>query len=354
MKEKEIWPYPKGRIAFLWENMQGRRIIYILAMLGTVLYNVLQLVVPYFTGQIVNLFLSGEDAADNLAYHQDVFWQLIGAMIGLTLFRVVIVYVVCITYEHVSQYVLYRIRNTLYDKVQRQDMTFYAKYRTGDLMTRMTGDLDAVRHMIAWVVRMVIECVSLFGAAAVYFLVMDWRLALCLLALTPLIFFIVYRFRLRVQPMHVLLREKFAGMNTDAQENISGNRVVKAFAREDYEMEKFDKANTGYQQTNVETQMTWLRYYPAVESCANILPVLLMVIGGIRLIRGDLTMGEYVAFSGLIWAVCNPMRQLGGVLNEFQRFSAAARKVMELWYAEPTIRSKDDAVDHPEAFRGKV
>ena len=354
MDRKKDWPYPKGRLGFVWENMEGKRPIFVISMFGTVLYNTLQLVVPYFTGRLVDLFVSGENAAENLALHRDLFWQLIAAMVGLTIFRVIVVYLDCMGYEHASQHVLFRIRNKLYDKVQRQDMTFYAKYRTGDLMTRMTGDLDAVRHMVAWVVRMLLECISLFSAAAVYFLMIDWRLAVCLLALTPLIFAIVYRFRLRVTPMHVLLREKFASMNTDAQENISGNRVVKAFAREEFEREKFDRANRGYAETNTETQMTWLRYYPAVETCANLLPVLLLVIGGLRMISGELTMGEYVSFSGLIWAVCNPMRQLGGILNEFQRFSAAARKIMEIWYAEPTIRSAEDAIDHPDRFRGKV
>lgn len=242
----------------------------------------------------------------------------------------------------------------LYDKVQHQDMAFYAKYRTGDLMTRMTGDLDAVRHMLAWVVRMLVECVSLFCAAAICFMLMDWRLALCVLSLTPLIFIVVRKFQRKVKPMHEMLRERFAGMNTDAQENIDGNRVVKAFAREDFEIEKFDKANTGYAEANERTQMTWLRFFPAIETCANILPVLLLVVGGLFIINGSMDVGTYVTFSGLIWAVCNPMRQLGGILNEFQRFSAACRKIMEIWYAVPSIADKPDAIDHPEPFKGEI
>ena len=353
MEEKQS--LPKGRLAFVWENMAGRRAIFVTAMLGTVVYNVMQLVVPLFTGQLVDLFLTGEGAAENLTLHRELFWQLLGAMIGLTVLRVVIVYLDCMGYELTSQHALYRIRTTLYDKVQRQDMTFYAKYRTGDLMTRMTGDLDAVRHMVAWVVRMLLECFSLFTAAAVYFLITDWQLGLCLLVLTPVIFLLVYRFRRRVKPMHEELRERFAGMNTDAQENISGNRVVKAFAREQLEMDKFDRANRAYRDTNTRTQMTWLRYYPAVEGFADLLPVILLLVGGLMLIRGDsLTMGQYVSVSGLIWAVCNPMRQLGNILNEFQRFSAAVDKIMEIWYMEPAIRDPEEPEALPSPVRGRV
>ena len=354
MKKKPDSGSARKGIAFIWESMKSKRGVFMLAMIGTIVYNALQLVVPYYTGRLVDIFLSGENAAWNLQNNLGLFWQLVGLMVGLTILRVVIVYMDCLAYETASQHVLFKIRNELYDHVQRQDMSFYSRFLTGDLMTRLTGDLDAVRHMIAWVVRMLLECISLFTAAAIYFMITDWVLALSLLAVTPVIFFLVYRFRIRVRSMHELLREKFAGMNTAAQENISGNRIVKAFAREQYEIEKFDVCNKDFQKTNVETQMTWIRYYPYIESCANLLPLILMILGGLRLISGDLQMGQYVTISGLIWAVCNPMRQLGGILNEFQRFAAASSKIIELRESEAKIKDKDNAVDKADGFKGKV
>jgi ATP-binding cassette subfamily B protein len=257
-------------------------------------------------------------------------------------------------YEYVSQAVLFKVRNFLYDKIQRQDMKFYSTYRTGDLMTRVTGDLDAVRHMVAWVVRMVVEAIALVTATAVYFLYMNWMLAFSLLIIAPLIFLIIYVFKLLVAPMHALLREKLAYMNTVAQENIAGNRVVKAFAREEHEIEKFDDCNSDFRDTNKKTAFIWLRFYPFVETLANLLAVILLLVGGLFLIDGQLTMGEYVAFSGLIWAIANPMRQLGNVMNEFQRFSAASAKVMEIYYSQAEIVDAKDAVDKPERFEGNI
>lgn len=341
-------------MAWLWENMKGYRVIYIIGILGTVVYNAMQLTVPMVTQKIVDLFLTGEKAAENLNNHKDLFYKLIIAMVLLTLLRTVIVYLVCMDVEHVSQKVLYRVRNYLFHKIEHQDMNFYGTYRTGDLMTRLTGDLDAVRHMVAWVIRVIVESFSLLAATAVYFFYMDWRVALSILAIAPFIFLIIVMFKKQVAPRHKELREKLAHMNTAAQENISGNRVVKAFAREEYEIEKFNQYNEEYSRTNRKTAMTWLTYYPYIESFANLMPVVLLAMGGMFIIKDWLTMGEFVAFSGLIWAVANPMRQLGNIMNEFQRFAAASDKVMEIYYSEPEIVDKPDAIDRPERFTGKI
>lgn len=353
MNENMNKKYP-SRLKWMWMNIKGRRFLFILSLIGAVVYNIMQLVVPFFTGRIVDEFITGPNAADNFANHRDMFFWMIAVMVILTFVRTAIVYLDCMGFEHVSQYVLLKIRNFLFNKIERQDMRFYSDFRTGDLMTRLTGDLDAVRHNVAWVCRMIVEAVALFGATIAYFYYMDWVLATSLLVVAPLICVLIISFRKKVGPMHALLREKLAFMNTQAQENISGNRVVKAFAREQYEIDKFEECNKDYSNTNKETANVWLKYYPYVEMCANMLPIILLLVGGIFMINGRLTMGEYVSFSGLTWALANPMRMLGNVMNEFQRFHAASAKVMEIYYSEPVIVDAPDAIDKPGRFEGKV
>lgn len=343
-----------SKMRWLWENMKGYRALYVVGIFGTLVYNVLQLTVPHITSKIIDMFISGEHAAENLSTQRTLFYQLIFIMVFVTFFRTMVVYGTCMIFEHASQSVLYKIRNFLYDKVQRQDMKFYSTYRTGDLMTRMTGDLDAVRHMIAWVIRTIIESFALAGATMIYFFYMDWLLALAVLAVSPCIFLVIIRFKNKVAPRHRALREKLANMNTIAQENISGNRLVKAFAREDYEIEQFGECNEEYMQMNQETALTWIHYFPYIETFANLMPVILIAVGGLFIMSGRISMGEYAAFSGLIWAVQNPMRNLGNIMNEFQRFAAASTKVMEIYFSEPEIVDKPDAVDKPERFEGKV
>ena len=339
---------------WLWETMKGYRALYVVGIFGTLVYNVLQLTVPHITSKIIDMFISGEHAAENLSTQRTLFYQLIFIMVFVTFFRTMVVYGTCMIFEHASQSVLYKIRNFLYDKVQRQDMKFYSTYRTGDLMTRMTGDLDAVRHMIAWVIRTIIESFALAGATMIYFFYMDWLLALAVLAVSPCIFLVIIRFKNKVAPRHRALREKLANMNTIAQENISGNRLVKAFAREDHEIEQYGVSNEEYMQMNQETALTWIHYFPYIETFANLMPVILIAVGGLFIMSGRISMGEYAAFSGLIWAVQNPMRNLGNIMNEFQRFAAASTKVMEIYFSEPEIVDKPDAVDKPERFEGKV
>lgn len=346
--------FPMSKTKWLWTNMKGVRAMFVVGLLGTVAYNFLQLTVPFFSSKITDMFLASPEARQNLVTNRDTFYKLLFLMVGVTFLRVVIVYITCMAFEHVSQKVLYRIRNFLYDKIQRQDMKFYATYRTGDLMTRVTGDLDAVRHMIAWVIRAILESFALYFSAAIYFLFINWKLALCILAISPFIFIIIRVFRNEVGPMHQALREKLADMNTHAQENISGNRVVKAFAREDYEINKFDQANQDFRDSNKKTQLVWIKYFPFIELFANLMGIALLAIGGMFLIYGEITLGNYVAFSGLIWAIQNPMRMMGNIMNEFQRFDAASNKVMEIYFSEPEIVDKEGAIGREGRFDGKI
>ncbi len=344
----------KKQFKWLWHNMRGRHGLYIFAICCTIVVNIMQLVVPVFTQNIVDTFLSGENAADNLVNKKNLLYILVAGMVLCTFVRTVIAYVGNMSYERASQHMIVRMRAHLYRNVGNQSMEFYDRYRTGDLMTRMTGDLDAIRHMAAWVVRMLVECIVLFSAAAIYFFYLDALMAICMLALCPIIFIIMALFRKNVAPLHSNLRESLSEMNTAAQENISGNKVVKAFAREEYEKERFDKKSKQYSDANRKTAFMWLKYFPMVEGCANGLTVVLILCGGLFIIYDRITFGEYAAFSGLIWSVAGPMRNLGSVLNEFQRFVSASNKVMEIYYAEPTMKEAENPVRVEGKIKGEI
>lgn len=107
-------------------------------------------------------------------------------------------------------------------------MHFFDTHTKGDLVTRLTGDLDMIRHSIAWIIMMVVESCALFLFTVIYFFTLDWLMTLCILALTPILFIVTRMFSKRVGPKYVVLREKLSRLNTKAQENIAANRVVKA------------------------------------------------------------------------------------------------------------------------------
>lgn len=334
--------------------MKGCRGIYVLALCLTVVCQSMYIITPYFTQQITDTFIVNENALLNLQEHTDTLIFMLASMVGFTLVRCGIQYGSNMMYEHSSQMLIYRVRKVLFDKIENQDAAFYNVYRTGDIMTRVTSDLDMVRHSIAWIIKTMVECVVLFSASLIFFFTMDWLMALCLIALTPLILFITWLFKRKAGPMYVDLREKLSRMNTAAEENISGNRVVKAFAREDYEISQFDKYSQEYSKANKKAAFVWLKFFPFLETTAQSLSVVMLVAGGLFVVFGRITLGQYAAFSGLIWTLSNPMRTLGNIVNDLQRFSASANKIIEIYYGSPRIVDRNDAVDKPGRFDGKV
>lgn len=342
------------QVRWVWSNLKGHRKLYILGLCLTVCAQVMFLTTPIFSQQIVDNFITGKDALHNLETNKNMLITLLILMVAATLLRTILQYSANMSLEVSTQSMVYKIRNNLFASIENQDMDYYDKNRTGDLMTRLTGDLDMVRHCLAWIFRTIIECIVLFSSTAIYFLIVNWKMAICLLIFTPLILIITMTFRKKVGPMYVDLRERLSQMNTAAQENISGNRVVKAFAREDYEIEKFQKKNSAYSKANKEASLMWLKFSPYIDSIAEALQIVMILVGGIFLIKDMMTMGEFIAFSGLIWTLSNPMRQFGTVINDLQRFMASAQKIIEIYYAKPTIVDRTDAVNIPKRVSGDI
>ncbi len=339
---------------WLWKNMEGCRAIYITALCLTVVCQSMYIITPYFTQQITDTFIVNDNAVQNLKEHSDTLILMLAAMVGFTLLRCLIHYGGNMMYEHSSQTLIYRVRKVLFDRIENQDASFYNVYRTGDIMTRVSSDLDMIRHSVAWIIKTMVECVVLFTVSLIFFFSMDWLMALCLISLTPVILLITWRFKRKAGPLYVDLREKLSRMNTAAEENISGNRVVKAFAREEYEIKQFDNYSREYNMANKKASFMWLKFFPFLEITAQSLTVIMLICGGIFVFSGRITLGQYAAFSGLIWTLSNPMRTLGNIVNDLQRFSASANKIIEIYYGSPKIVDRNDAVDKPERFKGSV
>lgn len=342
------------QIKWIWENLKGYRGRYVTALCMTLVTQTMYIISPIFGQIIVDTFIKNDNASTNLVEKRDLLIILCAGIVGFTMLRGILQYSTNMIYEVCSQGMLFRMRNYLYKNMSNQDMTYYDKNRTGDLMTRLSGDLDMVRHSVAWIIKTLLENAVIFLSTTVYFFILDPLMAVCLLALTPIIFIVSNVFRKTVGPLYVDLRERLSLMNTAAQENIEGNRVIRAFAREDYEIERFQEKNSDYAKANKKAALTWLKFFPAIESTAQGLTIVQLVVGGIFVINGRLTMGEYVAFNGLIWTLSNPMRMMGNLVNDLQRFMASASKVIEVFYSRPIIVDRIDAVDRPGHFKGEI
>jgi ATP-binding cassette subfamily B protein len=154
--------------------------------------------------------------------------------------------------------------------------------------------------------------------------------------------------------MYVRLREKLSRLNTVAQENIEGNRVVKAFAREEFEKQKFEERNEEFRKSNLKTTYVGVKFQPFIDLLSQSLTVTTLLVGGIFMIQGTLTAGEMLAFSSLTWALANPLRNLGMLINDIQRFFASCDMVMEVFYAVPSIVNHSNSTAPKERAKGDV
>ena len=343
------------QIKWVWKNMRGAKKVYIFALSVGLLSSLLVFVNPMLTQRVVDEVLVGVTQADGTVFHNtEILMPLLIGIVGMHVFRMLCLYGRTFFADYSTQKLTVNLRRHLYDKIQSQDKSYYDRNRTGDLMTRMTGDLEMVRHFMAFVLRELLTDTVLFLVTLVYFFTVDWVMTLCILAVTPLLLWMSKSFSGKVRSKYADLREKLSELNTQAQENISGNRVVKAFAREGYEIEKFSQKNEDYRGANIDAQFTWLRYFPVMNGIASSLTVITYGLGALFIINGQMTAGQLAAVSGLSWAISEPMRNLGMLLNDTQRFFASANKVIEMYYEQPRIVDAADTVDMPERFQGKV
>lgn len=328
-------------IRWLWGCADHKSHVRIItAMVISAVTSLMLLVNPSLTATLVDEVIIAENPEPLLG--------ILAVMLIVKLAREGARYLMIVLLETASQNTVYSLRRTLFAKLQFQDTRFFDRNRTGDLMTRMSADLDWCRHFISYMDYAVVDCVFMFLGTLILFFCVSWKLTLCLAVVTPILMLITKLYSSKVRPLFVAMRERLSEMNTAAQENIAGNRVVRAFAREKFEEEAFEQRNAAFRDSQLAINKKWLSFYPFIELLANSMTIITVFLGGFFIILGEITPGELTIFTQLSWALSNPMRQLGNLINDTQRFATSATKVMELYYGRPHIADRSDAVDHAD------
>ena len=295
---------------------------------------------PYISGMIV------DDVIQGGAY--DLLPKLIGIMLAVTAVRAILRYTTQMMFETCSQGVLYRMRDAVYRKLLQEDFAFYNRNRTGDLMSRQTGDMDAIRHFVAFVIYTVYENILMFIFALVMIFLVNVKLALCMMAVLPFCLFTTYLQSKYVKPRFHECRQSFSSLNAFVQENISGNRVVKAFAKEEYEKEKFEKENDKYRDAELGAASIWCRFVPVFELLSNLLMVVLILYGGYQVICGEMTLGNLVTVNEYLWMLSVPLRFAGWWVNDVQRFVTSVEKIYDTYSKEPDVKKPKKGIKRKE------
>lgn len=251
--------------------------------------------------------------------------------------------------EICSQDVIYRVRGGMYLHAQEMDMGFYSEIPAGEVMAKMTGDIDSIRHFFAWTFFFTCEQIFLFVAGAIYLLTINPLLASMILVLSPIVALVAMKMSRRVRPQWGVIRRNFEKLNTVVQQNIAGNRVVKAFSREEYETEKFEKENSEYRKSNERIADIWATYLPILEVIAGTIGVIVLLVGGLLVINGSMKLSQLVAFNSLAWVLNNPMKNLGNIINESQRYAASANKIVEFLATPTQIKSPEESIGCPQS-----
>ena len=274
--------------------------------------------------------------------------QLIIFLLLCTLLRSILRFIMIINMETASQGTLYSLRDAVYKRLLLQDFNFYNKNRTGDLMSRQTGDMDAIRHFVSHVIYVSAESILVFLLALIMLFTESVKLSLIMMMVLPFTAAATYFQMKRIRPAFWKNRQMFSSLNAFAQENISGNRVVKAFAKEDYEIEKFDQENNNFRNSQLEASAVWANYIPIFELLSYLLNVILMIGGGIMVLNGKITIGSMVTVNGYLWMLTTPLRTAGWLVNDIQRFFTSLEKIYSTICHEPSIKKPLSPVQKTE------
>jgi ATP-binding cassette subfamily B protein len=334
------------QIKWVWNYMKGKRAVFMFGLFLDVLTAAMRVINPMLGLRIIDEVVIGGNTEPLI--------PILITMMIVQLTRLGLYYLMIIMMEIASTDVMTRLRRDMYETVQWQDFKFLGLFPTGNLMTRMTQDLDRLRHTVAWVSYQFIGAIALFAATFIFYLYLNWKLALCLVIVTPFILVISSRFVKKIRPRFMLLRQKLTDLGTAVTENIDGNRVVRAFAREEHEKEKVEKHNAEFRDISCENAVISAKYQPFLETASQFLMVIMLVVGGFFLIKGWMTPGEYMAFSSLTWALSMPMWMLGPLLADLERYTSAGQMIREVVESEKGISDISGAVELAQRPKGRI
>lgn len=248
---------------------------------------------------------------------------------------------------------VYRLRNGLYEKLQRLSFSYYDNAKTGDLMSRLTADVEGLRFFLSYGLAELIRFGLLVAISLSVMFYYSVPLTLVTIAVLPFLAVAVYQFDKRVHPAFRGIRKSFAKLNTKVQENISGINTVKSLSREDFQISTFNKANAEYRAQYLQTSSIWSAYFPLMEFVGNICIVALLSYGGYLVMQNQLNPGELVAFFSLVNYMMWPIMNLGFVINMFSQAKASGERLLEILEKEEDITDRARVL-HKQKLTGNV
>lgn len=280
-------------------------------------------------------------------------WTLAGLLVAVAALRGVFNFLQGYLSEVTSQGIAYELRNAIFDRLQRLSFSYHDQSQTGKLMTRMTSDVELVRMFVGNGLLQLVSAVLLLVGTLVILFSMNALLTGIFLLMIPPILVVFFLFVRGIMPLSKTVQQKLGELNAVLQENLAGIRVVKAFAREDYEQQRFGVRNSEYLGDNLKLIRLFSSSFPLIFFIANLGVVGVVWVGGGQVIREMMSLGELVAFVGYQGFFLMPVFMLGFVGSAMSRAEASAQRLFEVMDAELEVKDKPGAQALP-AIQGKV
>ncbi len=299
----------------------------------------LGIVNPLITEQIIDVFIPNGQ--------MNMLMLFCFLVVGLAILKGVLTFGQRYIMEYTAQRVIYDIRNRLYQHLQELSFSFYDQAQTGELMSRLTADVETLRHFLGMgLINLTTHALTIVVILTIL-IRKDWKLTLVSLAAMPFLIWAVTQFATKVRPTFRQVQEQMAKLTSVLQENVTGVRVVRAFAREEHEIEKFDGQNRTYYDKNLKSVRLQAYYGPLMNFVSGVMGTLVLWFGGYEVINGHLSVGSWMAFNTLLIQLIMPVRMFGWLVSLFQRAAASGQRIFEVLDTKSEVADLPDATDLP-------
>ncbi len=333
-----------------------------------ILRRLFSLLTPYWKTLILSALLLVGRAALELVpplFHREIIDGVITALnlkyLGVLIAALVAAYALHQLVQIGDNYVrhalgerfIFDLRVRLYAYLQKMSLSFFERTSTGELMSRVTNDLAALEHFVTHGSALtVVDLMRLIGGSIILF-VLDWRLAALVLIPVPILAVALRHYNTKIRPVYRRVRARLGDINAKLQDNLSGIRVIQAFAREDLEHQRFTTESERYYRARVEGIRYWSIFFPAIRFLGAMGSVIVLGVGAVMVVKGQLTLGTLVAFLSYITSFYEPINRLTEVDNIFQEAIAAGERIFELLDQTTDVTDAPDAAELP-AIKGEM
>lgn len=330
----------------LGHYMKRYAFLYLLGFVSMVIAIALDLMAPQITKHIIDDVIVGGQTW--------LLMKLLAGLLIIALGRAIFQYVKEFSYDYIGVSIGFHMRKDLFRHIQGMSMDFFDRHNTGELMTRVKDDVDKVWVTLGFLGILSVEAVTHTVLVIFFMLRLNPLLTLVPLLILPAIAFCAFRLERELGDVYDQISDETAELNTVAQECIAGVRTVKAFARERYEIEKFSRHNKRFYDLNMNQARTLSNYQPMITFLGKFMLIAVIIVGGLMVIGGRMSLGDLGAFSEYANNIIWPMEIVGWLSNDIASAFASWKKIKKVAAQVPTISSAPTDGDAPGAFRGDI